>query len=232
MSTTPPTPDVRTYNRRLLDQIRALLAGKAMDDVAMYKIGTRELTHIPLPELLQWEATVEARVRNERRRARGKGAQSAFIIFGSADRRGPRFASFRLLLGRVLIALMSDPGDKQPAPVERKSTPAAVTLPLAKDSSTDESAGGVILNAGAQIYFRPPPTRKIYRGTEDHPTDSQPYEAMAFDWNAFTSSGSSSESNSFDSGSYSSDSGSSSDSSSFSGGDGGDSGGAGAGGGW
>ncbi len=117
MSTTPPTPDARTYNRKLLDQVRALLMGKALDDVAMYKIGTRELTHIPLPELLQWEATLEARVRNERRRAKGKGAQSAFIIFGAADKRGPRFASFRLLLGRVLIALLSDPSDRVPEPV-------------------------------------------------------------------------------------------------------------------
>ncbi len=54
MSTSPtPQPDTRSYNRRLLDQVRAILNGKSLDDVAMYKIGGRELTKIPLPDLLK-----------------------------------------------------------------------------------------------------------------------------------------------------------------------------------
>ena len=36
--------DPRSYNRRMLDQIRAVRQGKALDDVSMYKIGGRELT--------------------------------------------------------------------------------------------------------------------------------------------------------------------------------------------
>lgn len=58
--------DPRSYNRRLLDQLRAVLQGKALDDVAMYKIGQRELTKIPIRDLLYWEGVVEARVRRER----------------------------------------------------------------------------------------------------------------------------------------------------------------------
>lgn len=116
MSTLPPTPSPKSYNRRLLDQIRMVLEGRALDGVAMYKIGSRELTNIPLPELLDWEATVESRVRNERRRALGLPRRGSLIIFGSAERKSPRFAGARLLLGRILLAIMSDPSDRMPAP--------------------------------------------------------------------------------------------------------------------
>ena len=82
MSTTPPTPDTRTYNRKLLDQVRAMLLGKTLDDVAMYKIGTRELTKIPIAELTKLEAQLEKRVSNEMRRAAGKPRRSPSITFG------------------------------------------------------------------------------------------------------------------------------------------------------
>jgi len=117
MSTTPPVPDARTYNRKLLDQIRALLQGKALDDVAMYKIGGRELTHIPLEELLRWEAAVEARVINERRRKAGLPRRGSLVLFGGADTQRLRFVGLRLLIGRLLIALMSDPSDRKPEPI-------------------------------------------------------------------------------------------------------------------
>ena len=58
--------DTRSYNRRMLDQIRALRAGKALDDVQMYKIGGRELTHYTHRELQSLEAEYENRVRSER----------------------------------------------------------------------------------------------------------------------------------------------------------------------
>ncbi len=60
--------DPRTQNERILANLKCLLAGKALDDVSMYKIGTRELTKIPPKELLYLEGVYEARVRRERRR--------------------------------------------------------------------------------------------------------------------------------------------------------------------
>lgn len=36
--------DTRTYNERLLASLRLLAQGKALDDVTIYKIGTREVT--------------------------------------------------------------------------------------------------------------------------------------------------------------------------------------------
>lgn len=74
--------DPRSYNEKMLAQIRALLQGKMLDDVAMYKIGTRELTKIPLDELRRAEADYEARVKREYRRKAGKPAQTARITFG------------------------------------------------------------------------------------------------------------------------------------------------------
>ncbi len=60
VSTLPPSPDARTYNRQMLDAIRSVLRGKASDDVEMYKIGGRELTRVPWNDLLQAEAHYEA----------------------------------------------------------------------------------------------------------------------------------------------------------------------------
>ncbi len=77
MSTANPT-----YNERLLAQIRALLLGKLLDDVAMYKIGTRELTKIPVAELTLLEAQLERRVLNERVRAGRMKPKSCPIVFG------------------------------------------------------------------------------------------------------------------------------------------------------
>ncbi len=77
MSTANPT-----YNERLLAQVRALLLGKMLDDVAMYKIGTRELTKIPLAELTLFEAQLERRVLNERVRAGTMRQKSYRITFG------------------------------------------------------------------------------------------------------------------------------------------------------
>ena len=60
--------DPRSYNEKLLGQIKSLIAGKALDDVGMYKIGNRELTKVPIRDLMYWQAVTEAAVRRERRR--------------------------------------------------------------------------------------------------------------------------------------------------------------------
>ena len=65
-STTPSDP--RSYNRKVLDQIRALRAGKVLDDVMIYKIGGRELTRCTHAELARLEAEYETRWLAERRR--------------------------------------------------------------------------------------------------------------------------------------------------------------------
>jgi len=60
--------DPRTYNQRLLDAIRCLIEGRTQDDIAMYKIGGREITRLAPMDLLKWEGIIEVRVRRERMR--------------------------------------------------------------------------------------------------------------------------------------------------------------------
>lgn len=48
--------DTRTRDERILANIRALLEGKFLDDVSMYKIGGRELTKMSPTELVKLEA--------------------------------------------------------------------------------------------------------------------------------------------------------------------------------
>lgn len=75
--------DTRTFNQKVLDNIRALLLGKSLDDVAMYKLGGRELTKIPVNELQMWEAQFERRVRSERiRRGERVPSKTLGIAFG------------------------------------------------------------------------------------------------------------------------------------------------------
>lgn len=76
------TPENLSPNRAMLKAIRSVLHGKASDDVAMYKIGGRELTRVPWDDLLKAEAHYEALVRNERRRAAGLPRRGAKITFG------------------------------------------------------------------------------------------------------------------------------------------------------
>jgi hypothetical protein len=70
------------WNRRVLANIRALLEGKTLDDVAMYKIGGRELAKIPIPDLMRLEASLEARVTAQIRRRKAKEALASRITFG------------------------------------------------------------------------------------------------------------------------------------------------------
>ncbi len=66
LATVPADP--RSFNLRMLEQIRAVLYSNALDDVGMYKIGGRELTKIDRMTLMRQEGLFEARVRDERRR--------------------------------------------------------------------------------------------------------------------------------------------------------------------
>lgn len=75
--------DPRSFNQKVLDSIRAVIAGNALDDVAMYKIGGRELTKIPRETLLKQEAIFEDRVRRERiRRGEKVPTKTVGITFG------------------------------------------------------------------------------------------------------------------------------------------------------
>ena len=79
--------DPRSYNERMLDAIRCLLEGKALDDAIMYKLGNRELTKLPIADLTKWELQFETRVRNERiRRGEYVPTKTRGITFGGRGR--------------------------------------------------------------------------------------------------------------------------------------------------
>lgn len=72
--------DMRTHNRIVLDNIRAVLEKRATQDQQRYSINNRELWRTPLPELMKLETTYAARVRAEEARANGKS------VFGGTIR--------------------------------------------------------------------------------------------------------------------------------------------------
>lgn len=75
--------DPRTYNEKVLAQIRCVIAGTALDDVQMYKIGGREVTKMSRLDLLKFEGVFEARVMRERRRRGEKvPTKTVGILFG------------------------------------------------------------------------------------------------------------------------------------------------------
>ena len=61
-----------TENEKILDAINATLLNRATSDQQNYMIGTRQLSRIPLPDLLKLKATYTTAVRLERNRAFGK----------------------------------------------------------------------------------------------------------------------------------------------------------------
>jgi hypothetical protein len=76
-------PDPRSYNQKLLDSIRQVLAGAVTSDVTMYKIGGREVTKMPRLDLMKWEALIASRVRRERvRRGQSVDTRTLGITFG------------------------------------------------------------------------------------------------------------------------------------------------------
>ena len=54
-----------TQNRRTLKAIEDMLTGKADKDVQEYMIGTRQLSKIPIPELLRLKAEYTRRCLDE-----------------------------------------------------------------------------------------------------------------------------------------------------------------------
>jgi hypothetical protein len=75
--------DPRSYNERMLDAIRNVLAENITDDVSMYKIGGRELTKVPRETLMRQEAIYESRVLRDLRKAQGKSVRrNVPITFG------------------------------------------------------------------------------------------------------------------------------------------------------
>lgn len=71
--------DTRSYNRKMLDIIRELLAGRIPKDVNDYQFGDKRVIRMSPPELLQLEATFARRVQIENARTRRKqGLQDGF----------------------------------------------------------------------------------------------------------------------------------------------------------
>ena len=78
--------DPRTHVEIVLDQLRAVMENRALDDVAIYKIGGREVTKMPIKDVMYWIGIYEGKLRRQKRR-QGKRApsQNIGITFG-----GPR----------------------------------------------------------------------------------------------------------------------------------------------
>ena len=80
--------DPRSRSERILANIRCVLQGRSLSDAQMYKIGTRELTKMPIKELLFQEGVYEERVRKERiRRGENVPSRTVGITFGPGGRR-------------------------------------------------------------------------------------------------------------------------------------------------
>jgi hypothetical protein len=79
--------DPRTRSERMLASVQALLEGKTLDDVAIYKLAGRELTKMTLAELQAWEATLVERIRRERLRRNGRPVRmrSVDVTFGGCQ---------------------------------------------------------------------------------------------------------------------------------------------------
>ena len=78
------------------------MLGKALDDVAMYRIGERELTKMPLPDLRKWEAEFEKRVRNDIRRQKGLGMRYLPIVFGAAEQKTSIWLDLFIAIGGLI----------------------------------------------------------------------------------------------------------------------------------
>lgn len=71
--------DVRSHNRIVLDNIRAVIAKRSTLDQDRYRINNRELYRTPLAELQKLETTYAARVAAEEAAARGKSVLGRVI---------------------------------------------------------------------------------------------------------------------------------------------------------
>ena len=69
--------DTRSYVKRVLDAIEALIEGRAAADVDSYSIGGRSLSKMPIAELLKWRSQYRREYQAEQsadRLARGLGS--------------------------------------------------------------------------------------------------------------------------------------------------------------
>lgn len=66
--------DLRSHNRRMLEQIEALLEGRAKSNVASYEIAGRKLTKLTPKELQDWHTHSRKLVRIEDRKRTGRGS--------------------------------------------------------------------------------------------------------------------------------------------------------------
>ncbi|KZL00447.1 MULTISPECIES: hypothetical protein [unclassified Pseudovibrio] len=66
--------DLRSHNRRMLEQIEALLEGRAKSGVASYEIAGRKLTKLTPKELADWHTHYRKLVRIEDRKRTGRGS--------------------------------------------------------------------------------------------------------------------------------------------------------------
>ncbi|KZL21128.1 hypothetical protein PsAD2_00412 [Pseudovibrio axinellae] len=74
-------PDARSHNRRMLDQIEALLEGRAKSNVAAYEIAGRKLTKLSPKELADWHTHYRKLLAIEERKRTGR-ASHRFIKVG------------------------------------------------------------------------------------------------------------------------------------------------------
>ncbi len=73
--------DARSHVKRLLDAIEAVLEGRVTKDVESYTIGGRQLTRIPIPELLRLRDKYKAEYRRELQAERlAKGLRSGRTV--------------------------------------------------------------------------------------------------------------------------------------------------------
>ncbi|KZK82405.1 hypothetical protein PsAD46_03533 [Pseudovibrio sp. Ad46] len=66
--------DLRSHNRRMLEQIEALLEGRAKSGVASYEIAGRKLTKLTPKELQDWHTHYRKLVKIEDRKRTGRGS--------------------------------------------------------------------------------------------------------------------------------------------------------------
>lgn len=70
--------DGRSFNKKMLDAIRAVLLGYTTNAVAEYRIHNREIKYMDTRELMRWEAFYESKVRAENGQGQGRKLGVAF----------------------------------------------------------------------------------------------------------------------------------------------------------
>lgn len=77
------TTDPRGHARTMLDKIRSVIENRADSDVQFYMIAGRQISKMPVSELIEWESHYRARVAEEEAaydREHGKPSRSSFQI--------------------------------------------------------------------------------------------------------------------------------------------------------